>query len=316
MSCFAHLYNQFFSALLNGLAIGSVYALIALGLSMVYGVLGLINFAHGDVFTVGTFAAVGILLAFAGITGGSGVAVVAVLAFAALAAILASGMAAVVLELVAYRPLRHFGAPRHASMISGMGASILIEEILALWFGRGMIPYPDIYAQTVLLQVGDGRLTNKMVLIFASTLLMLAVLEYFVSGTRLGRGMRALAQDSAASAMMGVNASSIITITFLVGGLCAGLGGFLYGLYFDETSYLLGFLPGLKGMTASILGGIGNFRGAVVGGLVLGLVESFGTVCVPSQLRDVIAFSALVLVLLFRPRGILGEFIASHRSQA
>ena len=313
MGCLADIQEQFFSALLNGLAIGSVYALIALGVGMVYGVLRLINFAHGEVFMVGTFGALGVLVAFAGRAGGSSIQTIVVLVLAALGAMLASGVAAVLLEVVAYRPLRHFGAPRHASMISGMGASIVLQELFGLRFGRGMIPYPEILPQTTLVEIGHARLTNKMLLVFVATLVMLAVLEYFVSRTRLGRGMRALAEDPTGAALMGVNASRIITVTFLVGGLCAGLAGFLYSIYFTKTRYLIGFLPGLKGLTASILGGVGNFRGAVLGGFLLGLVESFGSVCLPSELRDVIAFGALILVLLFRPSGILGEVAPSRR---
>jgi branched-chain amino acid transport system permease protein len=153
-----------------------------------------------------------------------------------------------------------------------------------------------------------------MALIFAVTIVMMVILDWCVMRTRLGRGMRALAQDPRAAALMGVNISAVVLGTFLVGGLCAGVGGFLYGLYFSKTSYVLGFLPGLKGLTASILGGVGNLPGAVLGGLLLGLLENFGAACVPSQLKDVIAFGALLAVLVFRPQGILGERLATRRS--
>jgi branched-chain amino acid transport system permease protein len=313
MSCLASLQTQFFSSLFNGLAIGAIYALVALGLSMVYGILNLINFAHGEVFMVGCFAALGILTAVGVDAGSSLVTVVPVLALAGLTAIVAAGLTAMALEIVAYRPLRRFGAPRHASMISGMGASIVLQEIFALAFGRGNLPFPPILPVVTLFSVGNGRITNRMVVVFVATAIMMVVLDWFVMHTRLGRGMRALAQDPRAASLMGVDVSAVVLTTFLVGGLCAGLGGVLYGLYFSKTSYILGFMPGLKGLTASILGGVGNLPGAVLGGLLLGLMENFGAACVPSQLKDVIGFGALLLVLIFRPQGILGERVSGRR---
>lgn len=312
MSCLTSLEAQFFSSLINGLAIGSIYALIALGLSMVYGILNLINFAHGEVFMVGSFAAMGILSAF-GVDAATGSGGFIILALALVGAAAASGLGAMVLEVVAYRPLRRANAPRYASMISGMGASIVLQESFALLFGRGNIPFPPAMPLATLFTVGNGRFTNRMAVIFVVTIVMTIVLDWCVMRTRLGRGMRALAQDPRAAALMGVNISGVVLGTFLMGGLCAGVGGFLYGLYFSKTSYILGFLPGLKGLTASILGGVGNLPGAVVGGLLLGLLENFGAACVPSQLKDVIGFGALLVVLIFRPQGILGERLAARR---
>lgn len=298
---------QFWSSLFNGLTLGSTYALIALGLSMVYGILGLINFAHGDVFTVGSFASVGVILFFGVGSGLPPIALVLVLVLAGAAGMAASGVAAVGLELAAYRPLRLRGAPRHAAMISGLGASLFIQELLALQFGRNIISYPEILPTTSVLSIGDGVVTNKMVLILAATAITMVALERFVESSRWGRAMRALAQEPKAAALMGVDASRIILLTFLIGGLCAGLGGFLYSIYFSKTIYSLGFIPGIKGLTAAILGGVGNLRGAVVGGLALGLLQSYGSIFISSQLTDVIAFGTLILVLLFRPRGLLGE---------
>jgi branched-chain amino acid transport system permease protein len=312
MSCLTSLEAQFFSSLINGLAIGSIYALIALGLSMVYGILNLINFAHGEVFMVGSFAAMGILSAV-GVDAASGSGGFIVLGLALAGAAAASGVGAMVLEVVAYRPLRRANAPRYASMISGMGASIVLQESFALLFGRGNIPFLPAMPLATLFTVGNGRFTNRMAVIFVVTIVMMIVLDWCVMRTRLGRGMRALAQDPRAAALMGVNISGVVLGTYLLGGLCAGVGGFLYGLYFSKTSYILGFLPGLKGLTASILGGVGNLPGAVVGGLLLGLLENFGAACVPSQLKDVIGFGALLVVLIFRPQGILGERLAARR---
>jgi branched-chain amino acid transport system permease protein len=314
MSCFASFETQFLVSLFNGLAIGAIYALIALGLSMVYGILNLINFAHGEVFMVGSFAALGVINALGVSAGQGGLVVASALLLACVAAVAASGVAAMLLEIVAYRPLRRSGAPRHASMISGMGASICLQELFGLLFGRGNIPFPEIFPVMTLFRIGSARVTNRMVLIFTAMIGMVIILDWFVMRTRLGRGMRALAQEPQAASLMGVNISAVVLVTFLVGGLCAGLGGFLYGLYFSKTSYILGFLPGLKGLTASVVGGVGNLPGAVLGGLLLGLMENFGAICLPSQLKDVIGFVALLLVLVFRPKGILGERLSLRRS--
>jgi branched-chain amino acid transport system permease protein len=310
MSCLASVQQQFLAALFNGLAIGAIYALIALGLSMVYGILNLINFAHGEVFMVGAFAALGVFSAL-GVDLNAGWALVTlVLMLGAAAAMAASGAAAMLLEVVAYRPLRRFRAPRHATMISGMGCSIVLQEVFGLAFGRANVSYPGLLPVSTLFVVGSGRVTAKMALIAVCTLVMMIVLEWFISRTKSGRGIRALAQDPVAAQLMGVNISRAILITFLVGGMCAGLGGVLYGLYFSKTSYLLGFIPGLKGLTAAILGGIGNLPGAVLGGLLIGVMENVGVICLPAQLKDVVGFGALLLVLIFRPNGILGEPVA------
>ncbi len=308
-ACFASLQTQLLVGLVNGIAIGMIYALIALGLSMVYGILNLINFAHGEVFMVGAFAALGAISGLSAL----GLPIFVVLAVALVAAALASGIAAMLLEIVAYRPLRRAGAPRYASMISGMGASIFLQEAFALLFARGNIPFPSILPLQTLFFIGSARVTNRMAIIVVATIAMMFALDWCVMKTRLGRGMRALAQDPRAAQLMGVNISAVVLGTFLIGGLCAGVGGFLYGLYFTKTSYILGFIPGLKGLTASILGGVGNLRGAVVGGLLLGIIENVGAICVPSQLKDVIGFGALLLVLIIRPQGLLGERLAASR---
>jgi branched-chain amino acid transport system permease protein len=304
VACVASLHSEFYLSLFYGLTLGCIYALFALGYSLVYGVLGLINFAHSEVFMIGTFAALGVTLLGAHLPPA---AAVVVLITAAVAAILASGAIAGVLELGAYRPLRFRAAPRHAAMISGLGASIFLQEVFALRFGRNILAFPTLWAATPILTVGAALLTNRMVLIFAATVVMLAGVDYFVSRTRLGRGIRAVAQEPKAAVLMGVDTSAVILVTFLIGGLCAGLGGFLYGLYYSQTVYYVGFVPGIKAFAAAVLGGIGNMRGAVLGGILLGLIENFGVVCLPSQFTDVIAFGVLVLVLLFRPSGILGD---------
>jgi len=304
MGCLNSLHEQFFLSLFYGLTLGSIYALFALGYSMVYGVLGLINFAHSEVFMIGTFAALGVTLLT---RNAPGLVVGLILAGAAVTAIAASGTAAGALELVAYRPLRVRAAPRHAAMISGLGASIFLQELFALKFGRNILAFPEIWSARPLVTLGTAMVTNKMVLIFAATVLMFGAVDYFVTKTRLGRGIRAVAQEPRAAILMGVDTTTVVLVTFLIGGLCAGLGGFLYDIYYSQTVYYVGFVLGIKAFAAAVLGGVGNMRGAVAGGILLGLIENFGVVCIPSQFKDVIAFGILVLVLLFRPSGILGE---------
>jgi branched-chain amino acid transport system permease protein len=280
--CLEGIKTQFLTALFNGLAIGSIYALIALGLSMVYGVLGLINFAHGDVFMVGSFTALGSLILMRAGPGMNSLSLIGIIIVASLSGMIGSGITAMLLELIAYRPLRLLGAPRHAGMISGMGASMVLEEIFGTLFGRNVIPYPEFFATKPIIKIGYAMITNKMLIIFVTMILMCILLNLFVGKT-------------------------IALITFLVGGLVAGQGGFLYSLYFTKTRYNLGFMPGIKGLSASILGGVGNLYGAVLGGLALGLIENIGSICIPSNLKDVISFVILILVLLFKPTGILGS---------
>jgi len=298
--------QQFFSSLFNGLTLGAIYALIALGLSLVYGILNLINFAHGEVVMCGSFAALAVLTAMNPWPGATSVAIVAVLCFAGIVGVIGSSIAAAGLEAAAYRPLRLRGAPRHAGLISGLGASIVLQELFALLFGRNVIPYPEVLLSKVVVKIGDGVLTNKMLLIIVSGILMMVVLDSFVSRSRMGRGIRAVAQEPKAALLMGVDVSKVILATFVVGGMCAGLAGFLYSLYYSKTRYLIGFMPGIKGFTASILGGVGDLRGAMLGGLLLGLLENFGAIFLPSELRDVVAFGVLILVLLVRPTGLMG----------
>jgi branched-chain amino acid transport system permease protein len=307
MSCVQSLGSQFFSSLFDGLTLGCIYALFALGYSMVYGVLGLINFAHSEIFMIGSFTALGVLAASAPLVTAGQLPLPIALAAGALAATAVSGAAAVALEVVAYRPLRLRGAPRHAAMISGMGASIFLQEAFALKYGRNILAFPEIWPSEPLVQLGNGLLTNKMVVIAISTVAMLVVVDHVVTRTRIGRGIRGVAQEPRAAILTGVDVSTVFLVTFLIGGLCAGLGGFLYGTYYTKTVYYVGFVPGIKAFAAAVLGGIGNMRGAVVGGLVLGLMENYGVTCIPTQLKDVIAFGVLVLALLFRPQGILGR---------
>jgi branched-chain amino acid transport system permease protein len=295
-----------------GIAQGSVYALIALGYTLVYGVLFMINFAHGDVFMAGAMTAFFVADYF-GDTGFINSNTIVALAVVFAVSMLTSAIVAIVLERIAYRPLRR--APRLVPLITAIGASLFIANSVRGLYGERIQTYPNIDAL-------DGRwvilgipiLKTQAVVIVAALLFMLA-LYVFVERTRTGRAMRAVSEDKDTAALMGIDVDRIIVTTFAVGGLLAGAAGILYALVFTQVSWFIGFLPGIKAFTAAVLGGIGNIVGAMLGGLSLGVLESVGpylllsgfNVPSPNQLRDVVAFGVLVLVLIFRPNGILGR---------
>ncbi|WP_066946806.1 branched-chain amino acid ABC transporter permease [Microtetraspora fusca] len=308
----------------GGLASGAIYALIALGYTMVYGVLRLINFAHSEIFMIGSFAAL-FVINLMGITGPlSGIALVGTMLLLLLASMAASGGAAVVLERVAYRPLRRRGASRLAALISAIGASIFLQELFALVIipevfdrpsqGRNQVPVPRLFDRETVFSIGNTDIRNDHLFIIVAAVVMMVLLDVFVNRTRIGRGIRATSQDPETAVLMGVNIDSIIRTTFLVGGAMAGVAALLYAMEFENLRFNVGFLLGVKAFTAAVLGGIGNLRGALLGGLMLGLIENWGSIFFGSEWKDVIAFSVLVLVLLFRPTGILGESLQRARA--
>ncbi|RZS82865.1 amino acid/amide ABC transporter membrane protein 1 (HAAT family) [Motilibacter rhizosphaerae] len=314
--------NQFWSSTIGGLAIGSIYALVALGYTLVYGVLRLINFAHSEIFMIGTFGAVLALSWFDLSSPLTGFMLVFVLLVAALAGMVAAGGSAVVLERIAYRPLRKRGTSRLAALISAIGASLFLQELFAARIqghavhltGRDYVNTDRVMEKKSLLHIGDGVVRSDQLLVFASAIVMMVVLDVFVNRTRLGRGIRATAQDSESAVLMGIDIDRVVMLTFLIGGAMAGLAGTLYVVYFEQTKNIIGFVLGIKAFTAAVLGGIGNLRGALLGGLAIGLVENYGASITGAEWKDVITFSILVLVLLFRPTGLLGE--ALGRSKA
>jgi branched-chain amino acid transport system permease protein len=324
--CLTGVADQFWAQTRNGLSLGAIYAMIALGYTMVYGVLQLINFAHSEVFMVGTVATFYSVTSVFGVTEAEGppggATLVALIVVTILLAMLASGALAVVLERLAYRPLRRRGAPRLSFLISAIGASLFISYLFNLMDGAHyllFLPLPDVLGaspKAVPTMMGTQEVfslfgasfTNKRVLAILVAIGMLVVLDTFVRRTRMGRGIRAVAQDSEAASIMGVNIDRVVVTTFLVGGVMAGAAGMLYLLVLGiPTAWNIGFLPGIKAFTAAVLGGIGNIRGAMLGGLVLGMVEAYATACVGSEWINVTAFVVLVAVLMFRPTGILGE---------
>jgi branched-chain amino acid transport system permease protein len=215
---------------------------------------------------------------------------------------------------VAYRPLRKRGASRLAALISAIGASFFLQEVFALRYGRDQLSVPRIMHKTVLLNIGSGEVRADKVLVVGAAIVMAVALDFFVNRSRLGRGIRATAQDPDTAVLMGVNIDRVVMVTFLVGGLMAGVAAMLYDTFFEITQYNVGFLLGIKAFTAAVLGGIGNIRGALLGGVVLGLIESYGASILGAQWKDVIAFVVLIVVLMFRPTGLLGEKLLRARA--
>jgi branched-chain amino acid transport system permease protein len=308
-----HFVTLFWSSTIDGITIGAIYALVALGYTLVYGVLQLINFAHSEVFMVGTFASLFTLHGL-GVTGPqTGLALIGVLLICGLAAMAGSATTAFLLERVAYRPLRRRTTSRLAALISAIGASFFIQEVFALRYGRDILPFPRIMNKTVLFHIGSGEVRTDKVLVVGAAIVMMILLDRFVGTSRLGRGIRATAQDPEMAVLMGVNIDRVVMMTFILGGLMAGVAALLFGTFFEVTQYNIGFLLGIKAFTAAVLGGIGNLRGALIGGFALGLIESYGASIFGAEWKDVIAFVVLVLVLMVRPTGLLGEQLARSR---
>lgn len=300
----------FVQQIINGLTAGSVYALVALGYTMVYGIIGLINFAHGDVVMVGAMTATSIVLTLVGHYGD--VSVFVALGAALLVSIpvcMALGWTA---ERIAYRPLRR--APRLAALITAIGVSIIIQNLAMMYWGRNYLNFPHIIEPTVF-QIGDARLSMLQIAIMLGSALIMVALLLLVHKTRLGMAMRATAQNREVAGLMGVNINTVISAAFLIGSALAAIAGVMITSYYGVAQYTMGFMLGLKAFTAAVLGGIGNLGGAMLGGLLLGLIEALGSGYVGnltngvfgSHYQDVFSFIVLVVVLIFRPSGLLGE---------
>ena len=326
------LIDNFFTLTVTGLTLGAVYALVALGYTLVYGVLRLINFAHSEVFMYGTFAAMWVVMLVGGHSGASLPEVIGWILLMFIVAMATSGLIAVGLERVAYRPLRKRNAPPLIALISAIGASFVLAEVVGLrdklaalvglevkldaYVGRARnnAALPEILTPQEVFTLVDYRVTNVDILVVLGAIAMMIVLDQFVKRSRLGRGIRAVAQDPEAAALMGVNRDRVIQVTFLVGGVMAGAAAVFYMLRIGITRYDAGFLLGVKAFTAAVLGGIGNLRGALLGGFILGLAENYGSALVGTEWKDVVAFVLLVVILLFRPTGLLGESLGRSRA--
>ncbi|MFF5112396.1 branched-chain amino acid ABC transporter permease [Streptosporangium sp. NPDC000509] len=290
----------------NGLFVGSFYALVALGYSMVYGIIKLLNFAHGDLYMLGAFAGFAILGAVGGVS--SSMALPLLLAVL-LATMLATGLAGVALERIAYRPLRR--APRLSLLITAVGASFALEYGMRAVAGADPRVYPVRLGGTSL-EILGARLTVQQIVLIGVAVLLMAGLNLLVTRTREGRAMRAIALDPRTSALMGIDVNAVISRTFFIGSALAGAAGVMAGAYYGKIDFMMGFLIGLKAFTAAVIGGIGNIPGTMLGGLLLGLLESFGTFWLGGEWRDVFAFGVLILFLTVRPTGLLGERVTER----
>ncbi len=288
--------------IVNALTLGAIYALIALGYTMVYGILELINFAHSEVLMLGAFVALGLFRFFPGAFGAGlwGFALI----FAA--SMFLAGLVNVAIERFAYRPLR--GASRLAPLISAIGVSIVLQNGVFLGVNTQSLPFPQPSGIRSFLLPGGAAVSSLQILILTAALALMGLLHYIIQYTKVGKAMRACADDVATAGLMGINSNSVIALTFFIGGALGGAAGVLYGANYGSIKYNMGFLPGMKAFTAAVLGGIGNTRGALLGGFLLGLLEVFSAGYIPTgaQWRDVVSFGVLIAVLLIRPAGLLG----------
>ncbi len=297
--------EQFLQQLTNGLAVGGIYALIALGYTMVYGVLKLINFAHGDLFTYGAYLGMTLLTSLLLQDRLGAVVGILVLALMVMGLVAVMG---VVLERAAYRPLRD--SPRLSAVVSALGASIFLQNALMLVYGARFQVYPEgVLPQVSVSIFGFGVPLMRIVVMLAS-LCMMAALYLFVQKTKVGMAIRAAAIDQGAARLMGIDVNRVVSLVFLIGPALGGAAGLLVGVYYGQVNFTMGWIYGMKAFTAAILGGIGNIPGAMVGGLLLGVVEALGAAYLSIAWKDAIAFCVLILILIVRPTGLLGERVA------
>lgn len=303
--------------IVNGLVLGSIYALIALGYTMVYGILGIINFAHGEVLMVGAMVSLTLITLIMQLP--LGLPSWAMLLIVLLGAMAVCAALSFLIERFAYRPLRN--APRLAPLISAIGVSVLLQTLAMMIWSRNPLTYPQLLPSTPIDLFGSGAtVTAKEIVIVLTSFIVMGLLLLIVHKTRLGRAMRATAEQPNIAALMGVNPNRVISITFMLGGSLAALAGVMMATNYGNAHFAMGFIPGLKAFTAAVLGGIGNIQGAMLGGLLLGLIEALGAGYIGdwtggvlgSNYQDIFAFMVLILVLVLRPRGLLGEKVSDR----
>lgn len=312
--------------IINGITLGGLYALIALGYTLVYGIILMINFAHSELFMSGAFVGLGVLtvltsakviqqfpaLSFLApaqqfFTKGGIPGLVSLLAIVFLVAMITVGCMGIIIERFAYRPLRH--APRLAPLISAVGVSIFLSNAVLLWIAPMQVPFPNPFGNATAFTVGGVSVsTLKVVIVITAVALMLA-LDTFISRSRMGKSMRATSQDREAAGLMGIDINLSIMLAFFIGPALGAVAGIFSGMYYGSIVFSMGFIPGIKAFTAAVLGGIGNLRGAMLGGFVLGIAEALASGFISTGYKDVIAFAILILVLIFRPGGLLGESV-------
>lgn len=286
-------FNLFIQQLINGISLGSVYALIALGYTMVYGIIKLINFAHGDIYMVGAY------IGFFAIT----VAKMSIFP-ALLVSMIVTGLLGMLVERLAYKPLRH--APRISVLISAIGVSLFLEYVSMYFVSPTPRTFPTVF-DNISFHVGGFVINGQQILIFVITFILMAILTYIVQKTKIGKAMRAVSFDTDTAKLMGIDADRVIAVTFAIGSALAAAGGVLVGVYYNSIDPLMGIMPGLKAFVAAVLGGIGILPGAVAGGIILGVIEALVSGFLSSTFRDAAAFAILILVLLFRPAGLFGK---------
>jgi branched-chain amino acid transport system permease protein len=304
--------EYFLQQLINGLTLGSIYGLIAIGYTMVYGIIGMINFAHGDVFMVGSVVSFIVILAL-GITGGSGAfMIILALALTVMIAMLIASVYNWTIERVAYRPLR--GSFRLAPLISAIGMSIVLQEFVRIAQEGRPKPIQAIVTggyEILHRKASDGEfvvtISNMQIMIIISTLALMAIFTTIIQRTSLGRAQRACEQDMKMASLLGINVDRTISITFILGACLAAFAGMMFFLYYNVTDFFIGFLAGIKAFTAAVLGGIGSIPGAMLGGMVIGLIEVMWSAYFSVEYKDVAAFAILVIVLIFMPQGLLGK---------
>ena len=310
--------TEFPSLLLQGLALGLIYALVSLGYTMVYGVLRLINFANSEVFMIGTFATLYVQTQILGFTNGSepihGFRLVYSLLLCLVVSMLVSAFVAVLVELVAYRRLRAKGANRLASLISAIGVSIVLMEWVGLLTGSRPRSGARLLEKWSIIEIGGANFRIDTVMAIVLPILIFLILNRFVTKTRLGKSIRAVSMSEENSKLMGININQVITLTFIIGGLTTGAAAFLFMTVYENTAFTIGFNMGIAAFTAAVLGGIGNLRGAFFGGIALGLMEQFASAVIGSEWKAVTVFVVLVLVLLFKPNGLFGEAVQQTRT--
>lgn len=297
--------EEFFQQLTNGLAVGGIYALIALGYTMVYGVLRLINFAHGDLFALGGYLGLTLILSMS--IAGSSFAQAGIL----LIIIMVMGLVALVgylLERIAYRPLRQ--SSRLSAVVSALGASIFFQNAIMLIYGAKNHVYPNDIRPTLSFELFGIDIPVLRILMFISSILLMLILYFFIHRTRTGAAIRAVAIDQGAAKLMGIDVNKIISLVFMIGPALGGAAGIMVGLFYGRVDPAMGWGYGLKAFTAAIIGGIGNIPGAMLGGILLGVIEALGSAYISSSWRDVISFAVLILILIVRPTGLLGERVA------
>lgn len=287
--------HQFVQQLINGISLGSIYALIALGYTMIYGILKLINFAHGDIYMLGAY------IGFVCTT-------ILQLPFlpSLFIAMAGAAMVGMLIERIAYRPLRN--APRIAILITAIGVSFFLENAMILFASPQPRTFPTVFSATVL-QVGSWIVNSQQIVILISAFILMVALTYIVNKTKAGKAMRAVSYDADAARLMGINIDTTISMTFALGSALAAAGGVLVGIYYNSIDPLMGMVPGIKAFVAAVLGGIGIIPGAMLGGIILGVVEALVSGFISSTFRDAAAFAILIIILLFKPQGLLGKNI-------